>query len=541
MCDKEPLYALGTGAFFYSVLSSGERVFSSAGADCLERFGPSALHFPRGRQITNNEEEEMKKKMSRTLAVLMCLMTAVAFMPTFAFAEDGAAAEQESVQQQEQSVDAQAEEPAAEEEAAAEQEPAPLAEEDTQVTEPAADAEVTFTVSNQGVLAAAKDGSIMVNRSVTVKDIDGNGVLSYDEALTAAHEKYCASGAEGYVAPGGWVAKLWGNESTNNLFFKNGAATAIVTEEAVAEGDALYVSVNKDNTYYADWYTAFDVQKETLRTNTPLSLTLKGAQGMSYQADAVKAVSGVEIGTWEDGVFKKIEGKTTNEKGEVELTFNKPGTYYVTASGTVEDTVKDYSVNPPGTKTADCPITAPVCKVIVYDDGSIELAEAKTEAIKTLTESYDISKYRSIVHLSLLSQVVAGVAEINSAGTPEEVNAALEKALAKVGAIKTDAQMTADENAVRAIGISSFSVKAGKKKATVKWKRNTTFSGYQIYYKQSGKKAKHTYASSTASSKTIKSLKKGKKYTFKVRGYKKMNGKTIYSNKWSSSKTVRIK
>ena len=541
MCDKEPLYALGTGAFFYSVLSSDEIVFSSAGADCLERFGPSALHFPRGRQITNNEEEEMKKKMSRTLAVLMCLMTAVAFMPTFAFAEEGAASEQESVQQQEQSVDTQAGQPAAEEEPAAEQEPAPLAEEDTQVTEPAADAEVTFTVSNQGVLAAAKDGSIMANKSVTVKDIDKDGVLSYDEALTAAHEKYCASGAEGYVAPGGWVAKLWGNESTNNLFFKNGAATAIVTEEAVAEGDALYVSVNKDNTYYADWYTAFDVQKETLRTNTPLSLTLKGAQGMSYQADAVKAVSGVEIGTWEDGVFKKIEGKTTNEKGEVELTFNKPGTYYVTASGTVEDTVKDYRVNPPGTKTADCPITAPVCKVIVYDDGSIELAEAKTEAIKTLTESYDISKYRSIVHLSLLSQVVAGVAEINSAGTPEEVNAALEKALAKVGAIKTDAQMTADENAVRAIGISSFSVKVGKKKATVNWKRNTTFSGYQIYYKQSGKKAKYTYASSTASSKTIKSLKKGKKYTFKVRGYKKMNGKTIYSNKWSSSKTVRIK
>lgn len=475
--------------------------------------------------------------MAKSLAVLMCLMTAVAFMPTFAFAEDGAAAEQETAPQQEQSVDAQA----AEEEAAAEQEPAPLAEGDTQVTEPAADAEVTFTVSYKGVLAAAKDGSIMVNKSVTVKDIDKDGVLSYDEALTAAHEKYYASGAEGYSVDysSGWVTKFWGDENGNNLFFKNGAATAIVTEEAVAEGDALYVSVNKDNTYYADWYTEFDVQKKSVAMNTEFSLILKGAQGMGYKPDAVNAVSGVEIGTWEDGAFQKIDGKTTDENGVVELTFNKPGTYYVTASGTVEDTVKDYSVDPPGTKTADCPIMAPVCVVTVHDDGTV--APSKVEAIKTLTESYDISKYRSIVHLSLLSQVVAGVAEINSAGTPEEVNAALEKALSKVGAIKTDAQMTADENAVRAIGISSFSVKAGKKKATVNWKRNTTFSGYQIYYKQSGKKAKYTYASSTASSKTIKSLKKGKKYTFKVRGYKKMNGKTIYSNKWSSSKTVRIK
>ena len=489
--------------------------------------------FP-GEAEKSNEEEEMKKKMSRTLAVLMCLMTAVAFMPTFAFAEEGAAAEQESVQQQEQSVDAQAEEPAAEEEAAAEQEPAPLAEEDTQVTEPAADAEVTFTVSNKGVLAAAKDGSIMANKSVTVKDIDKDGVLSYDEALTAAHEKYCASGAEGYVAPGGWVAKLWGNESTNNLFFKNGAATAIVTEEAVAEGDALYVSVNKDNTYYADWYTEFDVQKETLRTNTPLSLTLKGAQGMSYQADAVKAVSGVEIGTWEDGVFQKIEGKTTNEKGEVELTFNKPGTYYVTASGTVKDTVMDWAAGE--TITADCPITAPVCVVTVHDDGTV--APSKVDAIKTLTGSYDISKYRSFVHVTLLSQVIAGVAEINAAGTPEEVNSALENALEKIGAIKTDAQMTADENAVRATGISSFSVKTGKRKATVKWSRNSKFSGYQISYKQAGKSWKYTTTSSYY--KTIKSLKKGKKYYFKVRGYKKPYNKTIYG-KWSATRTVRVR
>ena len=539
MCDKEPLDALGAGAFFYSVLSSDEIVFSSAGADCLERFGPSALHFPRGRQITNNEEEEMKKKMSRTLAVLMCLMTAVAFMPTFAFAEEGAASEQESVQQQEQSVDAQAEEPAAEEEAAAEQEPAPLAEEDTQVTEPAADAEVTFTVSNKGVLAAAKDGSIMVNRSVTVKDIDGNGVLSYDEALTAAHEKYCASGAEGYsVTSGGWVTKLWGDESGNNLFFKNGAATGVVTGEAVTGGDALYASVNQDNAYYADWYTEFDVQKITVKTNTALSLTLKGAQGMSYQASAVKVAAGVKIGTWEEGAFQQIDGKTTNDNGVVELTFNKPGIYYVTASGTVADTVTDWSTG--GTKNADCPIMAPVCKVTVYDDGSVELAEAKAEATETLNGCYDISKYRSFVRLNVLAQVVAGVAEINAADTPEKVNTALGKAIERIGAIKTDAQMTADENAVRAIGISSFSVKAGKKKATVKWKRNSKFSGYRVYYKQSGKTWKYIKVSSTASSKTIKNLKKGKKYYFKVIGYKVPYDKTVFG-KSSAIKTVRIK
>ena len=479
----------------------------------------------------------MKKKMARTLAVLMCLMTAVAFMPTFAFAEDGAAAEQESVQQQEQSVDAQAEEPAAEEEAAAEQEPAPLAEEDTQVTEPAADAEVTFTVSNKGVLAAAKDGSVMVIRSVTVKDIDADGVLSYDEALVALHKEYCNSGETGYSASSGWVTKLWGVETkASYCFFKNGVLTTTVDSEAVEEGDVLYSSVNSDKNYWADWFTAFDVQKKSVAMNTEFSLTLKGAQGMTYQPDSVQAVAGVKIGIWEDGKFQQISDKTTGENGAVELTFNKPGTYYVTASGTVEDTVTDWNVYPAETKTADCPIMAPVCVVTVHDDGTV--APSKVDAIKTLTGCYDISKYRSFVHVTLLSQVIAGVAEINAAGTPEEVNSALENALEKIGAIKTDAQMTADENAVRATGISSFSVKTGKRKATVKWSRNSKFSGYQISYKQAGKSWKYTTTSSYY--KTIKSLKKGKKYYFKVRGYKKPYNKTIYG-KWSATRTVRVR
>lgn len=408
------------------------------------------------------------------------------------------------------------------------------------VTKNAPDADVTVTISNKGVLAAAKDGSVMVDRSVTVTDINADGKLTYDEALAAAHKRYCADGEEGFSAPSGWVSKLWGINGGNASFFKNGVATGLITEEAVEEGDALYSSVNSDDVYYADWFTAFDVQKKSVAVNSAFPLTLKGAQAMTYTPDAAVAVAGVKIGTWEDGKFQEISGKTTDSNGTVELTFNKPGTYYVTASGTVEDSVTDWGAYPPVTKTAQCPIAAPACKVTVYDDSSVELSEAKADAIKSLTESYDINNYRSIVHLTLLSQVVAGVAEINGADTPAKVDAALAKAIESISAIKTDAQMTADENAVKAIKVSSVSAKAGKKKATVKWKRNTTFSGYQIYYKQSGKSAKYTKASSTASSKVIKSLKKGKKYTIKVRGYKNMNGKTIYGA-WSSSKTIRIK
>lgn len=42
---------------------------------------------------------------------------------------------------------------------------------------------VTLTVSNRGVLATAADGSVMANKEVTVKDIDSDGKLTFDEAL----------------------------------------------------------------------------------------------------------------------------------------------------------------------------------------------------------------------------------------------------------------------------------------------------------------------------------------------------------------------
>ena len=84
------------------------------------------------------------------------------------------------------------------------------------------------------------------------------------------------------------------------------------------------------------------------------------------------------------------------------------------------------------------------------------------------------------------------------------------------------------------------SVKAGKKKLTVKWKKLGGGSqSYQIYVLKKGtKKAK--YYISTGSSKTIKKLSKKKYYYTKIRSYKKINGKTYYGS-WSGTKKVKVK
>ena len=85
------------------------------------------------------------------------------------------------------------------------------------------------------------------------------------------------------------------------------------------------------------------------------------------------------------------------------------------------------------------------------------------------------------------------------------------------------------------------SKKAGQ--ITVTYKKNEKATGYQIQYSTSKafKSAKNVKISKNKTvTRTIKGLKKGKKYYVRVRCYKKVNGKTIYS-KWSTKKTVKVK
>ncbi len=90
------------------------------------------------------------------------------------------------------------------------------------------------------------------------------------------------------------------------------------------------------------------------------------------------------------------------------------------------------------------------------------------------------------------------------------------------------------------------SVKAGatgSKQATVTWAKVVGATGYRIYYSvdrdfETVKKV--TVKDGEAVSKTIKKLKKGKKYYFRVRAYKKVDGKNLWG-KYSNTKSVKIK
>ena len=87
------------------------------------------------------------------------------------------------------------------------------------------------------------------------------------------------------------------------------------------------------------------------------------------------------------------------------------------------------------------------------------------------------------------------------------------------------------------------SLVAGKKKATVKWGRITGASGYVVYRstkQSSGYKAVKTIAKGGTVSFTNTKLKTGKRYYFKMRAYRTVSGKKVYSS-YSAVKSVRVK
>ena len=86
-------------------------------------------------------------------------------------------------------------------------------------------------------------------------------------------------------------------------------------------------------------------------------------------------------------------------------------------------------------------------------------------------------------------------------------------------------------------------VTAGSKQATVAWKTVTGATGYEVQYSTSSKlRSSKTATVKKGSTKktTIKKLTKGKKYYFRVRAYKTIDGKKVYGA-WSSVKSVKIK
>ncbi|MBQ9931159.1 MAG: hypothetical protein IJO79_02305, partial [Firmicutes bacterium] len=196
---------------------------------------------------------------------------------------------------------------------------------------------VYVTISDQGVLAADKNGEPMGYRAVTVSDSDGDGTISIFDAYDAAHDLYCDS--EFMMSGSGLVGQLWGDHSGNFLTFVSdaGIGGTSLKEQSIADGVHLVGVILKDSSYWSDYYSFFDVKQKTVSVGENFSLTLQGRPGMSWSGEDEPnaGLSGIAVGTWKNNSFTAIEGKVTDANGSVSLSFDAAGTYYVTANGMV--------------------------------------------------------------------------------------------------------------------------------------------------------------------------------------------------------------
>ena len=219
----------------------------------------------------------------------------------------------------------------------------------------------------------------LVDGEVTVTDINADGVLTYDEALQAAHTAYCPGGYESAETEWGVsVSKLWNVSTMNCLFFLNDSALANhvgdTATSALHAGDYLVASVNKDNTYYADHYVSFARRSATATAGKEFALNLSGSKGSDK----------IVIGTWNTGKFTAIDGYSAEYE-----------------AGQLDDEVR--SILLPLLNLEDdmyTDLAASVSSMMVrsYAVAIVKPAEGKTDAGKSALEAYVTSEQQSMEH-----------------------------------------------------------------------------------------------------------------------------------------------
>ncbi len=189
-----------------------------------------------------------------------------------------------------------------------------------------ASAEVYVTIANGGLEIA--------NDKVTVKDLDGDGKLTIDEALFAAHEAYYKGGAAaGYASEmtdyGLSLTKLWGVQNGGSYGYYVNNASAWSLGDEVKSGDFINAFVYQDTKTFSDRYCYFDHNFSTIGGCLYDYYTLYGVyfdeNYTAYSAPIADAIITV------DGKETKIRTGKDGSVNGLSIPFGESGTYIVSA------------------------------------------------------------------------------------------------------------------------------------------------------------------------------------------------------------------
>lgn len=185
---------------------------------------------------------------------------------------------------------------------------------------------VYVNISNAGEL-------VMAYEAVAVTDVDEDGALTIQDALTLAHDAKFEGGAtEGFAVVasdyGPMITKLWGveNGGAYGYYFNNAMAYSLL--DPVADGGCLTAYVYADAVTYSDVYTYFDVSTVEGKVGEEVSLTLYQVGFDANYAPVSSPLSGVSV------TMDGAEVAVTDEEGKAVFTPASEGTFVLSAAST---------------------------------------------------------------------------------------------------------------------------------------------------------------------------------------------------------------
>lgn len=257
--------------------------------------------------------------------------------------------------------------------------------------------------------------------------------------------------------------------------------------------------------------------------------------------------------------YKNLQDITDEKPYSTEATINveliSGTTQYFYALFESTETTPSVSITVPSISIPDtsAPITAPSISIpditITKPDVTITKPDVNLPSNIIPTRATAPTASGSQVKTTTTTAVTADAARVERASQlMDNLNKTLSKANepSTTKASSTSTTKAASKSKSKKPKKTSISkIKAQKKGFKVTWKKVSNAKGYQVKYSTSKKFTKKTSKTATVkkattTSKTVKDLKKKKTYYVKVRSYKTVNGKKIYSD-WSKVKKVKTK
>lgn len=363
--------------------------------------------------------------------------------------------------------------------------------------------------------------------------------VTFLDAVVAAQaakygSKFSKDTASNYLVCGedGWVSKWFGVETSNvSYLINNQASSTTAFDTIVKDDDVVSIFGYQDTASYSDYYTQFTKSKVTAYTGQTVRLTLKGMSPFGTWSTDKKAVTNGKNGTvcaavvGTDGTLTSIKGGEPDAQGKIQVKFNKTGTYGVSASGKASVTS--------GEESALAPITLPYCQVTVKKLGTPSVkakAVSWTSAKISWKKATNADKY-VVYRASSKHGSYKKIASVKSLSYTDKGLKTGKTYFYKVAA-KHGSAKGAFSNivSVKAAPSGPSSVKAsGSKNIRLSWSSVKGADGYAVS-RASAKSGKYKVVkkvTAKTSSCTIKTS--GKKQYFKVRAYKKVSGKKVYS------------